>query len=469
MPERESFFSSFINFAFKQAILHQKVLVLTAFLVLQSVIADAQFYLEDSTDLNYSDDCRKPVPLVTDAMTLRLRMIAGAKEEVLISYFSTTEEPNPAQILGVLKEVAEKGVRVKFMVDHMNNKLSPNMMKYLGQLGVEIRFFNEPVLRNIFRIDRRMHDKLLIIDRQYLLVGGRNLDQKYFEPDLNVSGTFYDYDEMYAGEVARNAAEYFLARWTSSWTTRANQKRIVRLTQSEAQVEEFILLEAQAQAAYNLRLSQNRDKSLETMISGSCSSVEFVSNRPKRRRRCRDVEKAFISEIDKARHTVDLQNAYILFTRPFKISIRNALDRGVKVRVLSNSLQSFDIPVFYGSYLNLRPKLLRWGVEIHEFKKAQTMHSKTAIIDSFTTLVGSFNLDPRSAKRNSETMVIARDSAAALSLTQYFENTQANSWKILPDGMPEGETERHPDTKFGKRLKVTLWRFTIGPLVRDFM
>ena len=108
-------------------------------------------------------------------------------------------------------------------------------------------------------------------------------------------------------------------------------------------------------------------------------------------------------------------------------------------------------------------------MEIHEFRKAQTMHSKIAVFDTATTIVGSFNLDPRSAKRNSETIVIAYDTSAANSLTNYFQTSLDSSWTILPNGMPEGETKRHPNTKFFKRLKITLWRFTIGPIIRDFM
>lgn len=402
-------------------------------------------------------------------MTLRLRMIDAAQEEIILSYFSTTEESDPAQILAALKIAAERGVKVRFMVDYLSDRLSANMLKYLGEIGIEMRYFNAPTLRNIFRFDRRMHDKLLIVDRHYLLVGGRNLDERYFEPDLNVSGTFYDYDEMYTGTVAREAAQYFDERWKSSWTTRANMRRNERRTRRPDNREEYILLEAGTEAAYNLRKSEARDKPLEQLVIKPCTKVAFVANHPHKRKRNRPVEEAFIAEIDRAQKTIDLQNAYILFTRPVKRSLRNALDRGVQVRIVSNSLQSFDIPTFYGSYLNLRPRLLRWGIEIHEFRKAQTMHSKVAIMDSATTIVGSFNLDPRSAKRNSETIVIAYDTAAAHSLTNYFQTSLDSSWTILPNGMPEGETKRHPNSSFFKRLKITLWRFTIGPLIRDFM
>ncbi len=409
-------------------------------------------------------DCVKVLADPTEAFEMRKTMIRLAKDELLLSYYALVRDIKPMYLIALMQEAAEqRHVKVRLILDDYDSRVPKEMMKYLKLHGVQIRLFNPIKGANLKYYDRRMHDKYIVADRDLLLVGGRNLADHYFNPDLGAKGSFYDLDSLFVGPVAGDAARYFDERWSSPWVEDATIPTDV----SDRDYEDFSALIAkdyqEMKSLGELSVPPTRDG----LKVRACTEVSFHANNPTERGRDRTLEKLYANEIRNAQSTIEIQNPYIVLTPPLKRALKDALQRGVKVRLVTNSLRSNDMILAQSAYLNLRPKLLRWGAEIYEFTHAQTIHSKIAIFDEKRVVVGSFNLDPRSAKHNSEDFIITEDPNAVGPVRAFLEQTTALSAKLDANGMPEGYDERHPGTTFGKRLLNVLFRFTLAPLFRS--
>lgn len=410
-----------------------------------------------------SPACVKIIGDATEAFEIRKQLIRTAKSELLVSYYALVREIKPMYIVALLQEAAERGVKIRMILDDYNSNLPNEMLRYLKEHGVVTKYYNPMKLRNLGRIDRRMHDKYIVVDRKLVLVGGRNLKDGYFNPDLGAKKTFYDLDALFLGSPATQAAEYFERRWTESpWVEDTTLPKV-----NEVDYRDLTNTISSAYAEMREAGELSVRKAVADYAIVACAKADFVATDPITRGRDRSVEAAFIREIDAAKVSVEIQNPYVLPTKEMKQAIKRALKRGVRVTIITNSLKSIDIGLTQSAYLNLRPRLLKWGAEIYEFIHSQTLHSKIAIFDGRRVVVGSFNLDPRSAKLNSEDFVVTDDPLAVGPVRAYFNQTTGLSTKIGRNGKPEGYDERHPGTSFGQRLLNVLFRFSIAPLLRS--
>lgn len=407
--------------------------------------------------------CTRLFPDVNDAYRIRINMIASAEKEVLMSYYYFEDADKPFYILALLQELSQRGVKVKMIVDGMNTKINESALQYLEEHGLEIKVYNPTRLPRILRMDRRLHDKFLIIDRKYVLVGGRNIAAKYFEGNLDKKGSFYDIDAFFEGIPAEEAADYFDKRWDSWWVElpRHKYKRFDPILFEDIQVQTL------AQIA--IRKSDTTRATVKNYLQASCRDAHFFANDPNLKGRNRLVEDQYVALVNAAEKEILMQNGYILFTSRMRRALKRAIARGVRVQVIANSLQSVDIPISYAAYLNVRDTYMDRGVQFYEFLHNQTMHSKIMVVDSAVAVIGSFNLDPRSAYRNSETMVVVRDKPAVQEVLQYFYLSRNFATEILPNRKPTGYDMKYPNTGLMRRISVHALRYTVAPVIRSFL
>ena len=407
--------------------------------------------------------CTRLFPDVKDAYRIRINMIASAEKEVLMSYYYFEDADKPFYILALLQELRQRGVKVKMIVDAMSTQINESALQYLEEQGLEIKIYNPVRFSRILRMDRRLHDKYIIIDRQYLLVGGRNIAAKYFEGNLNKKGSFYDIDAFFEGLPAEEAAGYFDKRWESDWVERPRHK----YKRFDPAIFEDIQVQTLAQIA--ILKSDTVRATVKNYLKSPCRDAHFVANDPYLKRRNRPVEDEHIALVNNAKKEILIQNGYILFTSRMRRALKRALARGVRVQVIANSLQSVDIPISYAAYMNVRHTYMDKGVQFYEFLHNQTMHAKIMVVDSAAAIIGSFNLDPRSAYRNSETAVVVRDTPAVYEVLNYFYLSRGFTNRIMANRKPEGYDEKYPNAGFQRRFAVHALRFTIAPLIRSFL
>lgn len=123
--------------------------------------------------------------------------------------------------------------------------------------------------------------------------------------------------------------------------------------------------------------------------------------------------------------------------------------RGVRVRILTNSLSSTDVPAVHSGYSRYREALLAAGVELHEYRvdsprpipstrllrtgrSDSALHAKVLVHDRRMVWIGTANFDPRSRRINTETgLLIDSEALAARMLTSVERDfAPAQSWRL---------------------------------------
>lgn len=182
--------------------------------------------------------------------------------------------------------------------------------------------------------------------------------------------------------------------------------------------------------------------------------------------------------LKKAKKSIDIQTPYLITTKPTRKLFSEAIKRGVKIRILTNSLASTDNLEAFASYQTDRKKLLKTGVEIYEFKPDAAirktiitnelqqnlkhtpifgLHAKSMIIDGKTTVIGTFNLDPRSANLNTECITIIHSNKVSAKVLKGFneEFKPQNSWHTT--------LHFNPDHKVKRTKRIKTWTRKILP------
>ena len=119
--------------------------------------------------------------------------------------------------------------------------------------------------------------------------------------------------------------------------------------------------------------------------------------------------------------------------RRLRKHLKAAVARGVRVVVMTNSLHSTDAWWMYYASLNYYKELIGAGIEVYQYRGTETMHSKTMLVDGKLAVIGSYNLDPRSAASNSEALVTVRDGAAVEALAADYQRMLDYSDRVSAD------------------------------------
>jgi cardiolipin synthase C len=395
-----------------------------------------------------------------EAAEARAEMVLEAREEILAGYFIIGEDPFTLTALALLRDAARRGVRVKVLVDDQWNKIPKAVQAHLLQEGIEIRTYHPLHLGNLHWISRRLHDKLVVVDGEVLLAGGRNIESPYFGLGPKQLGrrNYLDCDVQVWGSPAAEARAYFLSLWDSHHV----RKREVR--RPAAEVAEAARRLDGYQEWLDQRIREVRaaaGPSLEEPIQ--VESVRFLHD-PVSHKRQGDVAHELRALMESARESVLIESPYLVPSRAFRKLLQRARERGLRVRILTNSLATTDNLWPQAGYVGHKKWLVRTGVELWEYRGPECLHTKAAVIDGERSIVGSFNLDPRSEKLNSETAVVIESREAAEILRRTMDANLQRAWRIDERGMPGGETERYPGIPRKKLCKLRLLRL-LAPFI----
>jgi phosphatidylserine/phosphatidylglycerophosphate/cardiolipin synthase-like enzyme len=215
-----------------------------------------------------------------------------------------------------------------------------------------------------------------------------------------------------------------------------------------------------------------------------CDDISFVSDLPGKNDGSNGLAgggastNALIELIKNAKKSLDIQSPYLITTDLSRDLFREAVQRGVKVRILTNSLASTDNVEAFAGYQADRSKLLETGVEIYEFRpdaaertKVMTgelqetldhqpifgLHAKSMVVDDETVVIGTFNLDPRSANLNTECIAIINSEQVAKGVLKgmEIEFQPENSWHTTLDF--------NPDSKVSNYKRIKTWTRKVLP------
>lgn len=419
----------------------------------------------DEIDAANPVDWQAPLNDGASALDWRLRAIDSATDSIDLQTFLWTFDTSGSMVLDHLLSAAERGVKIKMLIDDTFLAGEEAMLEALVEHeNIEYRVYNpykrrasSLVAREILnlgefhRLDHRMHNKAMIVDDSVAIVGGRNLADEYF--GLNSNANFRDMELIVGGPIVQEIAASFDQYWNDHWSI-----PITLLAHSKASEDQ--LSKARHVAVRNTHLhteeSQNARKEqwLHLIANGFSGDVTLLVDTPPDKNpanvQSRPVQLAqqLVSLLDNAREEILIVSAYLIPTPHLEGAIKRAAERGVKISILTNSISSNNHLPAHSVYRNHIKQLIHHGAELHEVrvdakekhlymfpptdKKSLALHAKLLVIDRDKVFIGSANLDPRSLRLNTEMGLLVESQA----LNQQIRNTltpdfsQDNAWTL---------------------------------------
>ena len=270
------------------------------------------------------------------------------------------------------------------------------------------------------RLNHRMHNKLLIADNRATILGGRNIGNEYFglAPEFN----FRDLDVLGVGPVARQASGVFDRFWNSEWVVPVAALDLGATPDDLSEVS-LEMSRTLASAPSLARFPIDRkdwDASLDEAVGQiHMGTSRLHTDRPDPGTVEHHMPDAIRTLLGGATSEVLIVNAYVIPGEHAIQRMRDQIANGIRIRMLTNSLASHDLPAVNSQYKQWRKALLDARIELYEARadaaervvladtpptQAEFMglHVKAIVIDRERVFIGSMNLDPRSWEINSE-------------------------------------------------------------------
>lgn len=431
-----------------------------------------------------------PLADARDAFAARVLLARAAEKSLDVQYYILRSDVTGGLFCEALWQAAERGVRVRLLLDDTGTRgLDPQLAALDAHPNIEVRLFNPYANRSFrlgeslidfSRVNRRMHNKSFTADNQATIVGGRNIGDEYFGAESDVA--FADLDVIATGAVVRDVSTDFDGYWNSvSAVPVASLIPPAASDSAEKMRATWAKLAADPAAARYMEALRSTAL-VQQLASGTLplewAPARLVSDSPaKVLNPPEQKDLHMLSQLDaaigKPVRELDLVSPYFVPTEEGTAALVGLVKRGVKVRVLTNSLAATDVSVVHAGYSKYREELVRGGVRLYELKPRlqekdrerggsdASLHAKTFVIDRERIFVGSFNFDPRSARLNTEMGVVAESSALASRLSEAldrdlaryaYEVQLAGNDLVWIDGATKHDSE--PDAGLFKRAWI---------------
>ena len=435
------------------------------------------------------------------AFTARIAMTELAEKTLDLQYFIWDADTTGRILAERLVRAADRGVRVRILVDDLNLKDRDAVLAALdGHPNIEIRLFNPfahrsarllDFIADFNRVNHRMHNKLFVMDNAVAIVGGRNIGNHYFEVHQQVN--FRDMDVVAGGPVVREASGVFDHFWNSAWAvpiralvdrpaTEADLRAVVQTSRERIAQDPYPYPLDQDVAALKLALTALFDQ----FIWAPGHMIFDDPNEIVKHGRTTTMTEGFYRRIERLDSELLIEVPYLVVRRRGLEAVKRLRDRGVRIRILTNSLSSNDVLAAHAGYAERRAELLAAGVELYELRSdpaikkstlslsgsgRSTLHAKVMVFDRKDVFIGSLNLDPRSGDINTEAGLYIESPELAAQVIAYMDEgvLPQDTYRVLLDAdgdlywvtETDGKTQRYdhdPNSTAWQRAKVRFIR-----------
>ncbi|WP_172402355.1 phospholipase D family protein [Helicobacter sp. 13S00401-1] len=408
----------------------------------------------------------------SSALLHRAALIRLAQKSIDLQTYIFDEDTSSGLLSTELIKAANRGVKIRILVDDNGLKSNLNTLLKLNENpNIQVKIFNpfrfrSPLLRasielpfDMKRINRRMHNKLFIVDDIAFIVGGRNIGDNYFD---NSSYDFTDTDVLFMGKVALSAEDSFNKFWNFYKSVPINL--VIKKTPKHKKLTNPYPLSKDDQAIYEEDLEEFYNNYLNNKLHFYFGKGIFVADDPSKvDTPLADTRMPILDlinlNLELAKKSVYISSGYLI---PGKANLKlwkRLIDRGISFNILTNSLASIDVVPVYSFWERYRDKLVRDGANVYEYNYLESMylnkknkaqiryklkpfgkqaiysglHSKNIVIDDELSIVGSFNLDSRSWLYNTEAMMFFRSKGLADELQENIIDQMQSSMQIKCD------------------------------------
>jgi putative cardiolipin synthase len=384
------------------------------------------------------------LPNGPQALATRVALARQAQRSLDVQYYLVAADQTGRQFMRELRDAAQRGVRVRLLIDDLHVAEQDELLAGLAaHANVEVRLFNPlPVrghsfetrvlwsLHDFDRVNRRMHNKLFIADNSIAVTGGRNIANEYFM--RAESANFIDMDVLSIGPVVRGLSEVFDRYWNSELAFPIETLLGTSASPDDARARFDPWVDAATEPG-----GAELVESFADSASYRFAPVHVFADDPAKAAGgattpTTNAMDSTLALLRSARSEVMIVSPYFVpGERGLKL-LQAAVDNGIQVSVMTNSLAATDEPLAYWGYVRYRAAMLKMGVSLSELSPAAerkfdmlgdfrssygALHAKVAVVDRRWLLVGSMNMDGRSARSNTELgLVIDSAELAAASM-----------------------------------------------------
>lgn len=422
-----------------------------------------------------------------DAFVARALLASEAELSIDVQYYMLHNDEVGILFVDQLIKAADRGVRIRLLLDDIDEGYRDFSLSVLDfHSNISVRIFN-PFGRNTSRLPqyltgfgkqtRRAHNKSFTVDNIATIIGGRNIGDEYFSADPNLE--FQDLDIVALGPVAKQVSSSFDQFWNNALSYPISQ-----LVSKQATAQDFIL----AKKKFTLNITHYENSKYLQRLKNSTLANDFRNKTIKYYWGTGKIyadhpEKLSTSTNNTEYHMFDDLLPYmakakkdLLILSPYFVPgssgvafLSNLAKKGVRVRVITNSLSSTDVSIVHAGYSRYRRALLQAGVELYELNKItskkdrkekskgrlghskSSLHAKAFVVDGQDVFIGSLNFDQRSVIQNTEIGLVLQSNKIAkviynnfddnyekstfqLSLEKASNNVEYIRWKGVVDG-----------------------------------
>ncbi len=419
------------------------------------------------------------IPSGEEAYATLYTLIVNAERTLDLQYYIVEDDPYARALLRAARAAAERGVRVRILVDDMYTAGKDGLIVwYAAHPNIQVRVFNafgvgRPWLvarlimsiTDLSRINHRMHNKMFVADNAFAVTGGRNMGAQYYTHSDRTN--FLDMDVLAVGPIVRDLSGVFDQYWNSRYAIPIEDVATKR--EQAGSVGERAQRDPQDAVRDATAEAGNRGRALQQQIdAGRVELTEaasvLIADRPSKvdrsaPRRGADglpsgatIATDIVSIAKNADRELLIVSPYFVPGERGMAVLRDLMARGVKVHIITNSLAATDAAIVCIGYARYREPLLRLGAEIDELRpepgrenqrlsavgsSKASLHAKVLVVDRRTLFIGSFNVDQRSALANTEMGIeIASEPLADQVLARVRERGEASRYRVTldPDG-----------------------------------
>lgn len=401
------------------------------------------------------DDCGNrsgvhALPNGLDAFATRIVLANLAERTLDVQYYIWEADRSGTLLVDALCNAAERGVQVRMLIDDFDSGPIQDMLAALATLpNFQVRIFNPFMIRrarwlgfltDFPRLNRRMHNKSFTADDQATVIGGRNIGDRYFEATRG--RLFMDLDVLAIGPAVREVTSAFELYWNSasayptevifaaprkprSDTLRRNARRVL----ADPSTDDY--LRAVRDSKFIADLKARR-------LVFEWAEVALLSDDPAKVLGHATSGRGISDDLDRAlgdpQSELGLVAGYFVPTPKSVARLIDLARSGVAVSIYTNAWDASDVRLVHAAYAKYRKRLLAGGVRLFEIKGGaagskgdvesrshtgsgssggSVLHAKTFTVDRSRVFIGSFNLDPRSVRLNTEQGFVIESSALA--------------------------------------------------------
>ena len=440
------------------------------------------------------------------AFAARILLVEAAEMSIDTQYYIWHDDLTGRVLHNRLLSAADRGVRVRLLLDDMDTAGKFSILRLINaHPNIEVRLYNPfskrgsragDFITDTSRINRRMHIKTLTADNQATIFGGRNIGDEYFDAGTDVG--FSDVDALAVGPIVAEVSDQFDLYWNSQWVYPLSAFDSAPVDPADINAfrkqSEVHLAEAKNsqynEAMEEIGISAGTTIAAVAALDFSWSEWLLAYDHPskveaKEVTADTHLAPAIKEGMDNTREDLIIVSPYFVPGVDFTRYLTGMAEKGVRVRILTNSLSANDVSLVHAGYMRYRKDLVAGGVELYEYKatgndialKRQkegnrigasraSLHAKFFGFDQRYIFIGSFNLDARSVSLNTELGAYFESTQLARELSENFDNNMLDAayhvlldddndlvWVTRKNG-EEVRYDKEPETGFWQRFNA---------------